>query len=158
MSVTSKRPNFSIKRAPTKVTLAPMARRSRYVPPAPLTGGGMQAVAAMPQDESAAGGMGSITQMVREQSQRDLADGIDIVTGGQGGAISTAQVEWDMGYRNVSWTPHEMQINWEMERPKISVNPHSIEIKLSRYPMLKITFNPEYFEMQRKRKKVDQKI
>lgn len=63
------------------------------------------------------------------------------------------QIEWDMGYRDVTWEPFEMVIEWDMDvRPSIKVKPHSIEIKLSRYPSVKVNINAEYYERLDKRK------
>ncbi len=69
------------------------------------------------------------------------------------------QIEWDMGYYDVKWEPHELIVEWDMtgQGPVITFNPHSVEIKLSRYPSVKITYDADYFERQH-HKKFDKKI
>jgi hypothetical protein len=66
------------------------------------------------------------------------------------------KVEWDAGEFSIDWEPHEMMVEWDMPKPSIRFNPHTVEIKISRYPLVKITFDPSFFE--KKIKKYDKDI
>ena len=63
------------------------------------------------------------------------------------------RLEWDMGTNSVSWEPFEMTIEWDMTPPlQVNVTPHSIDIRLSRYPAIKVNVNAEYYEQLNKLK------
>lgn len=97
------------------------------------------------------GNLQDMREYASEQAQRSTAK----AAARRPSAVQTIQqqIEWDMGYSDITWEPFEMVIDWDMDiRPKVSVIPHSIEIKLSRYPSVKVNINAEYYERLDRRK------
>jgi hypothetical protein len=98
-------------------------------------------------------GLDVIADISRERSRRQRPEGEFNVAPMP---RNLPQVEWDHGEFSVEWEPYELEVTWDMPKPQIRFNPHTVEIKLSRYPLVKITYDPEFFE--KRIKKLDKKI
>lgn len=55
-------------------------------------------------------------------------------------AMPPPQIDWENGYLNIDWTPGSMQMEWDVNSMvDIRVEPYSVEVRLSKYPDIKIT-------------------
>ena len=50
------------------------------------------------------------------------------------------EIQWDMGFVDIEWTPHKTDIIWDVNpKPQIVVHPHSVRIHMKRWPSVEIS-------------------
>lgn len=53
--------------------------------------------------------------------------------------LPTAEVNWEPGYININWTPGSLEMEWDTSSwADIRVEPHYIEIRMKKYPEVRI--------------------
>lgn len=55
-------------------------------------------------------------------------------------ALPKPDINWESGYLNINWTPGNIDLEWDVSSwVDIRVEPHYVEIRMVKYPEIKIT-------------------
>lgn len=76
------------------------------------------------------------------------------------GMLPQNELQWDPGYCNIEWTPHNLEFNWQVEhKPSITVKPHSVRIYMRQWPSIDISVETNETQYGNDiGKKIDKKI
>lgn len=154
VEIQQNRPSFTMKSKPAKFRVNKRLPRFRFIQNEHLMASGYKTSIALSALKFAKARQKTLEAIGRISSEGDalmkiekkgspIADiainnseeNVDLTVG----TVQKNAIEWDVGYINIEWSPHQLEFNWNVQsRPKIVVHPHSVKIYMRRKPSIEI--------------------